>query len=67
MPRKTSTTKTHPFTVTLPEQAVVMIDHLIGIGLHGSSRAEVARTLILSRLEQLAGPSLIPGVPQREH
>jgi hypothetical protein len=59
MPRKASTTKTHCFTVTLPERAIVMIDQLVGIGLHGSSRAEVARFLILSRLEQLAGPSLI--------
>jgi hypothetical protein len=47
MPRKVRISKTHPFTVTLPEQAVTMIDRLIGIGLHGSSRAEVARSLIL--------------------
>jgi Arc/MetJ-type ribon-helix-helix transcriptional regulator len=56
----------HSFTVTLPEKAVVMIDQLIGIGLHGSSRAEVARTLILNRLEQLAGPGLISFESQRD-
>jgi hypothetical protein len=59
MPRKASPTKTHSFTVTLPERAIGMIDQLIGVGIHGSSRAEVARFLILSRLEQLAGPGLI--------
>ena len=58
MPKKANAGKTVSFTVTLSEGAAAMMDRLIGIGLHGSSRAEVARTLILSRLEQLSGPVL---------
>ncbi len=60
MPRKVVSRTTTAFTVTLPEQAVAMIDQLISVGLHGNSRAEVARSLILSRLEQLSGPILLP-------
>jgi hypothetical protein len=66
MPQKANVIRTRPFTVTLPEQAIVMIDRLIGVGLHGSSRAEVARFLILSRLEQLASTGLVSVAPQRE-
>ena len=62
--QKNQRDQTHAFTVTLPERAIGMIDQLIGIGLHGNSRAEVARFLILSRLEQLAGPGLISAAAQ---
>ena len=69
MPKKAISTQTHSFTVTLPAQAVSMLDRLIAVGLHGSSRAEVARALILSRLEQLSGPVLAqnqePAKPSR--
>jgi hypothetical protein len=59
MPRKISAIETHSFTVTLSAQAVTMIDRLIPIGLHGNSRAEVARTLILSRLEQILASAIL--------
>lgn len=50
--------KTTPFTVTLPEPAVRLIIALIPGGLHGSTRAEVARTLILDQLKLLRAQGL---------
>ncbi|OHV62616.1 hypothetical protein LCM4577_14015 [Mesorhizobium sp. LCM 4577] len=41
------------FSVTISRQAAAMIDQLIAVGLHGTTRSEVTRTLIHSRLEQL--------------
>jgi hypothetical protein len=65
MSKRAVRAETKPFTVTLPVQAIAMIDRLIGIGLHGNSRAEVARALILTRLEQLSGPVLLsPEAPK---
>ena len=49
-----------PFTITLPKQAHEMIEEFIETGLYGANRAEVARSLILSRLEQLvSGQTLV--------
>jgi len=45
--------KTKPFTITLPRQALEMIEELKGIGLYGNNRAEISRALILARLEDL--------------
>jgi hypothetical protein len=39
--------------------AIAMLEELVTIGLHGTSRAEVARTLILSRLEDLIGKDIL--------
>jgi Arc/MetJ-type ribon-helix-helix transcriptional regulator len=39
--------------VRLPKQAVDMLDDLVPIGLYGSTRAEVARTLILDQLKRI--------------
>lgn len=36
-----------------------MIEDLIPTGLYGSSRAEVARSLVLSRLEQLVAQEIV--------
>jgi hypothetical protein len=67
MPKKAISAETRSFTVTLSAQAVSMLDRLIVVGIHGSSRAEVARTLILSRLEQLSAPLLMPSLgPSRD-
>ena len=60
MPRKISAAATHPLTIVLPVQVVAMIDRLIPIGLYGSSRAEVARTLIQGRLEQILASAILP-------
>jgi hypothetical protein len=59
MPRKLLTGGTESFTITLPVQAIGMMENLISTGLFGSSRGEVARTLILSRLEQLVGKDIV--------
>lgn len=45
--------------VRLPRQAVEMLDDLIPVGLFGTSRGEVARTLILYRLAELAADGLV--------
>ena len=48
------------FTVRLPKQAIEMIvEDLIPTGLYGTNRAEVARALIISRLEQLVGEGIV--------
>jgi hypothetical protein len=59
MPKTVTPTQTKPFTVTLPKQAVAMLDQLKVVGLHGSNRAEIARSLILSRLEQLVANGIV--------
>jgi hypothetical protein len=59
MPKKAHPSTTEQLSITLPSQAVVIIEQLVTIGLHGSSRGEVARTLILSRLEQLIANKII--------
>ena len=62
MPRKKNgETTTEQISVTLPSQSVKLLEKLVSLGLHGSSRGEVARALILSRLEQLFADSLITG------
>lgn len=45
--------KTKGFTITLPQQALEMIEELKGVGLYGNNRAEIARALVLARLEDL--------------
>jgi hypothetical protein len=48
------------FTVRLPAKAIEMIEKdLIPTGLYGTSRAEVARALIIARLEQLVGEGIV--------
>ena len=39
--------------VRLPRQAVEMLDALVPIGLYGTNRGEVARTLILDQLKRI--------------
>jgi len=60
MPAKKTDIPTESFTVTLPASAITLLEKLVKIGLHGTSRAEVARTLILSRLEDLIGKNVLP-------
>lgn len=47
------------FSVTLPTQAIEMLEELVSIGLHGKTRGEVARKLILDRLEELIGKGIV--------
>jgi Arc/MetJ-type ribon-helix-helix transcriptional regulator len=59
MPKKAADPETTQFSITLSNQAVEMIESLVSLGLHGNSRGEVARFLILSRLEDLLAKGLI--------
>ena len=45
-------------TVTLPAQVARTMEALIPDGLHGATRAEVARTLILDQLKTLKAQSV---------
>ena len=49
---------TKPFTVTLPRPALRLMAALIPKGLHGTSRAEVAKNLILDQLKILVAQGL---------
>ncbi len=57
--KKSGQATTEQFSVTLPSQAIEMLEQLVVVGLYGNSRAEVARTLMLSRLEQIVGLGII--------
>jgi Arc/MetJ-type ribon-helix-helix transcriptional regulator len=60
MPKKAGTNgKTTQISLTLPAQVAEMLQDLVGVGLYGASRSEVARTLILGRLEQLAAQNIV--------
>ena len=50
------------FSITLPNQAIEMIEDLIETGLYGANRAEVSRSLILGRLEQELSPKVGDGL-----
>jgi sulfite reductase beta subunit-like hemoprotein len=52
-------TKTIQFSVTLPKRAAEMLEELADVGLHGSTRGEVARTIITARLEEMIGKNLV--------
>lgn len=45
--------------VRLPPAAIKMIDSLIGMGLYGTNRGEIARSLILDQLKHLAATKVI--------
>ena len=59
MPRKASPSDTVQISITLPVQAVSMIKDLEAVGLHGSSRGEIARKLILDQLTHLVGKGIL--------
>jgi hypothetical protein len=59
MPKKAVNQPTGTVTVTLSTIAIAMLEELVQNGLHGGSRAEAARSLILDRLEDLAAKRLV--------
>jgi len=60
MPKKVDPSgKTTQISLTLPAQVAEMLQELVVVGLYGASRSEVARSLILSRLEQLVGQNIV--------
>ncbi len=52
---------TKPFTVVLPEKAADRLEILVETGLYGSSRAEVAKNIILQHLQELWKSGKLPG------
>jgi hypothetical protein len=52
--------ETTAFTIVLPNQVIEMIEKdLVPTGLYGKNRAEAARYLIVTRLEQLMGGGIV--------
>jgi Arc/MetJ-type ribon-helix-helix transcriptional regulator len=59
MPKTRSPKSTDQVSVTLPSQALDMIEGLRKVGLYGTTRGEIIRTLVLARLEDLISKSVI--------
>jgi hypothetical protein len=59
MPKTTQPTDTEQLSVTLPREAVRLMMQLKGVGLYGTTRGEIARSLIQARLEDLAGKGIV--------
>jgi len=51
---------TKPFTIVLPAKAAERLEILIDIGLYGSTRAEVAKNIILQHLQDLWKSGKLP-------
>jgi hypothetical protein len=65
MPRKAGKPpKMLQFSIALPEQAIAMMKELQAGGLHGPSRGEIARKLILDQLTYLQGRGIVT-VPRK--
>lgn len=47
------------FSVTLPDEAIELLEKLKPTGLYGTNRAEIARTLILDMLKQLRSQKVV--------
>jgi len=52
--------ETKPFTIVLPAKAAGRLEILIDIGLYGSTRAEVAKNIILQHLQDLWKSGKLP-------
>ncbi|MDP3739650.1 MAG: hypothetical protein Q8R02_19835 [Hyphomonadaceae bacterium] len=52
---------TKPFTIVLPAKAAEGLEMLVGNGLYGASRAEVAKNIILQHLQDLWKSGKLPG------
>lgn len=45
--------------MTLPSQALTMVEQLRDVGLYGTTRGEIIRALVLARLEHLIGQGIV--------
>lgn len=59
MPPTRAPTDTESFTITLPRQALAMIEKLKDVGLYGTNRGEICRALILARLEDVIAKGVL--------
>lgn len=55
---------TKSYTITVPDHAVRMIEHLIPEGLYGSNRAAVSANLILDQLKRLKAEGAFSDFPR---
>ena len=61
MAKPPTSADTKPFTVVLPTKAADRLEILVETGLYGSSRAEVAKNIILQHLQDLWKSGKLPG------
>ncbi|MBK8839626.1 MAG: hypothetical protein IPO30_13245 [Hyphomonadaceae bacterium] len=61
MAKSPATSETKPFTVVLPTKAAERLEILVETGLYGSTRAEVAKNIILQHLQDLWKSGKLPG------
>ena len=61
MAKSPATSETKPFTVVLPTKAAERLAILVETGLYGSTRAEVAKNIILQHLQDLWKSGKLPG------
>ena len=59
MPSTTSGDKKTSFSITLAPKALELIESLIDLQIYGTNRAEVVRTLVNQRLEELIGKGVL--------
>jgi len=61
MAKPPASSETKPFTVVLPSRAAERLEILVETGLYGSTRAEVAKNIILQHLQDLWKSGKLPG------
>ena len=61
MAKPPASSDTKPFTVVLPAKAAERLEILVETGLYGSTRAEVAKNIILPHLQDLWKSGKLPG------
>ncbi len=61
MAKPPASSDTKPFTVVLPSKAAERLEILVETGLYGSTRAEVAKNIILQHLQDLWKSGKLPG------
>ena len=61
MAKHPASSDTKPFTVVLPSKAAERLEILVETGLYGSTRAEVAKNIILQHLQDLWKSGKLPG------
>ena len=61
MAKPPASSETKPFTVVLPTKATERLEILVETGLYGSTRAEVAKNIILQHLQDLWKSGKLPG------
>jgi len=61
MAKPPASPETKPFTIVLPAKAAEHLESLVKNGVYGSTRAEVAKSIILQHLQDLWKAGKLPG------